>query len=91
MKLFNLGFSVQKFFPAEAVGGQSALKAIGGPLPHVKFCPTGGITSENAKSYLQLQNTLCVGGSWVAPQNLIENKDWHGITNLAKAASEIIN
>ena len=90
MKLFNLGFSVQKFFPAEAVGGQSALKAIGGPLPHVKFCPTGGITYQNAKSYLQLQNTLCVGGSWVAPQNLIENKDWHGITNLAKAASEII-
>ena len=70
---------------------KSALKAIGGPLPHVKFCPTGGITYENAKSYLQLQNTLCVGGSWVAPQNLIENKDWHGITNLAKAASEILN
>lgn len=91
MKLFNLGFSVQKFFPAEAVGGQSALKAIGGPLPHVKFCPTGGVTYQNAKSYLQLQNTLCVGGSWVAPQNLIENKDWHGITNLAKAASELIN
>ncbi|NDA29781.1 MAG: keto-deoxy-phosphogluconate aldolase, partial [Alphaproteobacteria bacterium] len=53
-------------------------------------CPTGGITYQNAKSYLQLQNTLCVGGSWVAPQNLIENKDWHGITNLAKAASEIL-
>jgi len=89
MKLFDLGFYVQKFFPAEAIGGRSALKAIGGPLPHVKFCPTGGITYENAKSYLQLKNTLCVGGSWVTPQNLIENRDWHGITSLAKAASEI--
>ena len=89
MKLFDLGFYVQKFFPAEAIGGRSALKAIGGPLPHVKFCPTGGITYENAKSYLQLKNTLCVGGSWVTPQNLIENRDWHRITSLAKAASEI--
>jgi 2-dehydro-3-deoxyphosphogluconate aldolase/(4S)-4-hydroxy-2-oxoglutarate aldolase len=89
MRLFDLGYTVQKFFPAEAIGGQAALKAIGGPLPNVKFCPTGGITINKAKSYLELENTLCVGGSWVAPQNLIENKDWKSITDLARAASKI--
>jgi 2-dehydro-3-deoxyphosphogluconate aldolase/(4S)-4-hydroxy-2-oxoglutarate aldolase len=89
MRLFDLGYSVQKFFPAEAIGGQTALKAIGGPLPNVKFCPTGGITINNAKDYLKLENTLCVGGSWVAPQNLIENKDWKSITDLARTASKM--
>jgi 2-dehydro-3-deoxyphosphogluconate aldolase/(4S)-4-hydroxy-2-oxoglutarate aldolase len=90
MRLFDLGYSVQKFFPAEAIGGQSALKAIGGPLPNVKFCPTGGITIDNAKGYLELKNTLCVGGSWITPQRLIENKDWKSITALAKTASKIV-
>ena len=89
MRLFDLGYSVQKFFPAEAIGGQATLKAIGGPLPNVKFCPTGGITINNAKGYLELENTLCVGGSWVAPQHLIENKDWKSITELARKASKI--
>ena len=89
MRLFDLGYSVQKFFPAEAIGGRAALKAIGGPLPNVKFCPTGGITINNAKDYLKLENTLCVGGSWVAPQNLIENKDWKSITDLARTASKM--
>ena len=90
MRLFDLGYSVQKFFPAEAIGGQSALKAIGGPLPNVKFCPTGGITIDNAKGYLELKNTLCVGGSWIAPQRLIENRDWKSIKELAKTASKIV-
>ena len=89
MRLYDLGYTVQKFFPAEAIGGRVALKAIGGPLPNVKFCPTGGITADNAKGYLELKNTLCVGGSWVAPQHLIENKDWNSITDLAKTASKI--
>ena len=89
MRLFDLGYSVQKFFPAEAIGGQAALKAIGGPLPNVKFCPTGGITINNVKGYLELENTLCVGGSWVAPQHLIEDKDWKSITDLARTASKI--
>ena len=80
----------KNFFPAEAIGGQSALKAIGGPLPNVKFCPTGGITIDNAKGYLELKNTLCVGGSWITPQRLIENKDWKSITALAKTASKIV-
>ena len=89
MRLFDLGYSVQKFFPAEAIGGQAALKAIGGPLPNVKSCPTGGITINNAKGDLELENTLCVGGSWVAPKNLIENKDWKSITDLARTASKM--
>ena len=89
MRLYDLGYSVQKFFPAEAIGGRVALKAIGGPLPNVKFCPTGGITADNAIGYLELKNTLCVGGSWVTPRHLIENKDWNSITDLANKASKI--
>ena len=89
MRLFELGYSVQKFFPAEAIGGRAALKAIAGPLPNVKFCPTGGIDHDNAKGYLELENTLCVGGSWVATQKLIENRDWHTVNDLAKKASKL--
>ena len=89
MRLFEFGYSVQKFFPAEANGGRAALKAIAGPLPNVKFCPTGGINRDNAEGYLELENSLCVGGSWVATQKLIENKDWHTIHDLAKKASKL--
>ena len=91
MRLFEFGYSVQKFFPAEANGGRAALKAIAGPLPNVKFCPTGGINCDNAEGYLELENTLCVGGSWVATQKLIENKDWRTINNLAKKASILVS
>ncbi len=86
MLLMERGYTTQKFFPAEANGGAPALKAIGAPLPQVKFCPTGGITAASAPTYLALSNTLCVGGSWVAPQNLIDAKDWAAITELAKEA-----
>ncbi len=86
MRLMERGYTTQKFFPAEANGGAPALKAIGAPLPQVKFCPTGGITAASAPTYLGLSNTLCVGGSWVAPQNLIDAKDWAAITELAKEA-----
>ena len=87
MHLYERGYSVQKFFPAEANGGVAALKAIGSPLHQVSFCPTGGISPQNAQDYLALSNTLCVGGSWVAPQDMLERKDWHSITELAQAAS----
>lgn len=86
MRLMERGYTTQKFFPAEANGGAPALKAIGAPLPQVTFCPTGGITAASAPTYLALSNTLCVGGSWVAPQNLIDAKDWAAITELAKEA-----
>ncbi|MGB8813778.1 MAG: bifunctional 4-hydroxy-2-oxoglutarate aldolase/2-dehydro-3-deoxy-phosphogluconate aldolase [Paracoccaceae bacterium] len=86
MALLERGYSVQKFFPAEANGGALALKAIGAPLPQVMFCPTGGIGLHNARDYLSLSNVLCVGGSWVAPKALMEQGDWAGITKLAAEA-----
>lgn len=89
MRLLERGYSVQKFFPAEANGGAPALKAIGAPLPQVRFCPTGGVTPANAPTYLGLGNTLCVGGSWVAPQALIDAGDWEGITDLARTAAAL--
>jgi 2-dehydro-3-deoxyphosphogluconate aldolase/(4S)-4-hydroxy-2-oxoglutarate aldolase len=89
MRLLERGYSVQKFFPAEANGGAPALKSIGGPLPQVSFCPTGGVSLTNAPNYLSLSNTLCVGGSWVAPQNLIDAGDWDAITELARQAAAL--
>ena len=90
MRLLERGYTVQKFFPAEANGGVPALKAIGAPIPQVKFCPTGGVSLKNAPAYLGLSNTLCVGGSWVAPKNMVEDSDWAGIEALAREASELL-
>jgi len=89
MRLLERGYTVQKFFPAEANGGAPALKAIGGPIPQIKFCPTGGISLKNARDYLGLSNTLCVGGSWVAPKDKVQGKDWAGITALAAEAARL--
>jgi len=89
MRLLERGYSVQKFFPAEASGGAPALKAIGAPLPQISFCPTGGITLKNAPAYLGLGNTLCVGGSWVAPSDMVRDGDWKGIEKLAREASAL--
>ena len=87
MTLLELGFSVQKFFPAEQAGGAPYLKSIGAPIPHVKFCPTGGVSLKNARDYLVLPNILCVGGSWVAPKDALLKGDWVRITTLAAEAS----
>ncbi len=89
MALLERGYSVQKFFPAETSGGAAAVKALGGPLPQVRFCPTGGISLANAPDYLALPNVLCVGGSWVAPRGRMEAGDWQGITALAAGASAL--
>lgn len=89
MTLLELGYTVQKFFPAEASGGAPALKSIGGPIPQVRFCPTGGISLKNAKDYLGLPNVLCVGGSWVAPGAMVAAGDWAGITALAAEAAKL--
>ncbi len=89
MRLLERGYSVQKFFPAEANGGAAALKAIGAPIPQVKFCPTGGVSLSNAPDYLGLPNTLCIGGSWVAPKAKVSAKDWGGITALATEAAAL--
>lgn len=89
MTLLELGYTVQKFFPAEASGGAPALKGIGGPIPQVKFCPTGGISLKNANDYLKLPNVLCVGGSWVAPVDRMAAGDWGAITALAAEAARL--
>lgn len=89
MRLLERGYTVQKFFPAEASGGAAALKAIGAPIPQVRFCPTGGVSPKNANDYLSLPNTVCAGGSWVCPKDLIAARDWAGITELARAASQL--
>jgi len=89
MRLLERGYGVQKFFPAEANGGTAALKALAAPLPQISFCPTGGVTPGNAASYLSLPNTLCVGGSWVAPAAMVEAGDWPGITALASDAAAL--
>ena len=86
MRLLERGYTMQKFFPAESSGGAPAVKSIGGPIPQVSFCPTGGISLQNARTYLSLPNVLCVGGSWVAPKNLMDAGDWDGITALAREA-----
>ena len=89
MRLFERGYSVQKFFPAEASGGVPALKSIGAPIPQIKFCPTGGVSLANARAYLALDNTLCVGGSWVAPADLMTSGAWNGIRSLAAEALDL--
>lgn len=89
MALFERGYDMLKFFPAEASGGAPALKAIGAPLPQISFCPTGGVSPSNALSYLSLPNVICAGGSWVAPADLVEAGDWAGIETLARAASTL--
>ncbi|WP_417268146.1 bifunctional 4-hydroxy-2-oxoglutarate aldolase/2-dehydro-3-deoxy-phosphogluconate aldolase [Celeribacter baekdonensis] len=89
MRLLERGYTVAKFFPAEANGGAPALKAIGAPLPQMKFCPTGGISLKNANDYLSLSNTMCVGGSWVAPTDLVNKGDWKAIEELAREAAAL--
>lgn len=82
----DYGLDHFKFFPAEAAGGIPMLKAIAGPFPQAIFCPTGGITPDNYKAYLQLPNVACVGGSWLAPQKFVTEKNWEKITELAQQA-----
>jgi 2-dehydro-3-deoxyphosphogluconate aldolase / (4S)-4-hydroxy-2-oxoglutarate aldolase len=83
------GFRFLKFFPAEQAGGVNMLAAFGGPFLDVVFCPTGGISPGNAASYLKLKNVVCVGGSWVAPKDLVVKQDWNRITALAKGVSAL--
>ena len=89
MKANDAGYDHLKFFPAEAAGGVKTLKSIGGPFPNIKFCPTSGISLANYKEYLALPNVKCVGGSWLAPTDAIENKEWQVLTDLARAAVDI--
>lgn len=89
MRALEYGYSLLKFFPAEQAGGASFLKSLQSPFGGVKFCPTGGVSLKNAGDYLSLSNVLCVGGSWVAPNDMIVDGDWDGITKLAKEAAAL--
>lgn len=89
MFLFEQGYDLLKFFPAEANGGVPVLKAIGAPIPQVSFCPTGGVTMANARDYLSLPNVVCAGGSWVAPKASVEAGDWAEIERLAREAAAL--
>lgn len=89
MRLLERGYDMLKFFPAEAAGGVNMLKSIGGPLPQIGFCPTGGVSPKNAGSYLALDNVVCAGGSWVTPAAMVAAGDWAGITALAKEAAAL--
>jgi 2-dehydro-3-deoxyphosphogluconate aldolase / (4S)-4-hydroxy-2-oxoglutarate aldolase len=83
------GHALLKFFPAEAAGGTRALRAFAAVFPEVGFCPTGGITAENLRSYLELPNVVCVGGTWLAPPALMAGQQWSKIQELAAQAAAL--
>jgi 2-dehydro-3-deoxyphosphogluconate aldolase / (4S)-4-hydroxy-2-oxoglutarate aldolase len=85
----SAGYSAFKLFPAQQAGGIGMLKALAGPFPDALFCPTGGINRDNAGAFLALTNVPCVGGSWLAPRELLEAGDWGGISALARDASRL--
>lgn len=89
MVLLEQGIRAMKFFPAAAAGGIPMLKAMAGPLPQIRFCPTGGIHPGNARDYLALPNVACVGGSWMAPAELVQAGNWNEITRLAREAAAL--
>jgi 2-dehydro-3-deoxyphosphogluconate aldolase / (4S)-4-hydroxy-2-oxoglutarate aldolase len=89
LALREQGFRLLKFFPADAAGGTTWLKAVAAPLAGLRFCPTGGIGIETAPAYLALPNVACVGGSWVAPRDAVAASDWSRIEHLAAAAAAL--
>lgn len=87
MRLFERGYRYQKFFPATQAGGPDYLRALAGPLPGIRFCPTGGITPATADDWLALPNVVCVGGSWMSAAKLMRAGDWAAVEQLARAAA----
>lgn len=86
MRAMEWGYSMLKFFPAEAAGGAKSLKSLAAPLPQVSFCPTGGVTPGNAPDYLALPNVICVGGSWISPDSDVAAGNWSAIETRAREA-----
>ena len=84
MHAHEQGFSTLKLFPAKQAGGIGMLKAMSGPLPDLRFCPTGGIDVQNFIDFLSLPNVICAGGSWVCPASAVKNHDWDRIRQLAQ-------
>jgi 2-dehydro-3-deoxyphosphogluconate aldolase/(4S)-4-hydroxy-2-oxoglutarate aldolase len=85
----DAGHDFVKFFPASAAGGIPLLKALSGPFPDVNFCPTGGITPQNARDYLSLPQVKVCGGSWLTPQDAVQARDWTRITRLAQETADL--
>ena len=83
------GFTELKFFPALQAGGPAMLKAWSGPFWDVKFCPTGGVTLQNAPDFLALPNVVCVGGSWLVPADAVAQSDWARVTRAAHGAKNL--
>ena len=89
LAVLEQGYDEMKLFPAAASGGPAFLSAIGGPVPQVRFCPTGGVSVANAPDYLALPNVGCVGGSWITPKNLVAAGDWADVSKLAAEAAAL--
>jgi 2-dehydro-3-deoxyphosphogluconate aldolase/(4S)-4-hydroxy-2-oxoglutarate aldolase len=87
MQLLDRGHTFQKFFPATAAGGPELLRSLAGPLPGIRFCPTGGISLVSAGDWLSLPNVVCVGGSWLSAPNLVRAGNWAQIEKLAREAA----
>ncbi|HEY0290492.1 MAG TPA: bifunctional 4-hydroxy-2-oxoglutarate aldolase/2-dehydro-3-deoxy-phosphogluconate aldolase [Pseudomonas sp.] len=83
---YALGYRRFKLFPAEISGGVGAIKALGGPFPEVRFCPTGGVSAANLKNYMALANVMCVGGTWMIDSAWVKNGDWGRITEATAQA-----
>ncbi|MFF8539718.1 bifunctional 4-hydroxy-2-oxoglutarate aldolase/2-dehydro-3-deoxy-phosphogluconate aldolase [Streptomyces werraensis] len=89
MALLERGVREMKFFPARAAGGTAYLKSLAGPLPQARFCPTGGIGPDTAPEYLALPNVVCVGGSWMLPEDAVAARDWDRVERLARQAAAL--
>lgn len=88
---YALGYRRFKLFPAEVSGGVAAIKALGGPFPEVRFCPTGGVGPGNINSYMAQSNVMCVGGSWMLDSQWIENRDWARIQECSAQALALLD
>ena len=89
MVFMERGLGHGKFFPAEPAGGIAYLKALAGPIPDFRFCPTGGIDLAGAPDFLALPNVACVGGSWITPKDAVAAGDWGQIETLAREAAQL--
>jgi len=89
MAALEEGLDFLKFFPAEQAGGAAFLKSLASPFAGLRFCPTGGVSANNAAEYLSLPNVVCVGGSWVAPDDAVKAEDWARIEELARGAARL--
>lgn len=90
LNALDMGYNRLKLFPAKQAGGMGMLKAMAGPIPEARFCPTGGVGPRDYLEYLALENVACVGGSWVCPADAIQKQDWKRITRLARDVTDSI-